>query len=722
MTSVIDPNAVPAEENTVDIDSAKLDAARSKWAVEAGLSSATDPAGAGVALLEPEAEQEPPTTLERDEAARRTEQRAGLLVQKVSGRYRSPITGFQLELRVDVDGNTPLGKLSGDYYTISGGVTSYFGSWTVDATTISATPTQVIIRGTARQTWSTTFTVATVSIPRTTILQPPAPATLRWSTPSGAIGATYVCGHESSAFRTVALEQDIESGVPSFTSYNTGSLPSGGPARALSTAGAYLEAGIQILGTGRDNIIATPANHVWNNASLHHAMETHFSRFRDVPQFKVWLLHAMRHSFGTGLRGIMFDQQGPQRQGCASFYQAISASTAQNLREQLYVNVHELGHCFNLFHSFHKDSMSPPLPKRLGALSWMNYPGNYQPGGSAPGGEAAFWGAFPFQFDRLELAHLRHGFRNEVIMGGNPFGTGAAMENQNLAIGEPTSTSLRLDIAAVPAHPMLGTPVVLEIRLTSQSEQYVHTSEQLHPKFGVVTVLIDRPRGDRFVHRPPVSACAEPELVPVHAGDNVAVSAYVGYDAVVGQVFEDPGTYHVQAVYATPDGNEVVSPRQTIRIGAPRTREEDDVAELLLTNDVGMVLTLKGTDSEYLAAGTAALETVLEKHPKNPNAVYADFALGINAAREFTRVAPDGTVDVRPRDMERAEKHLSAVISASKGDKGIDDLTVLDVMSRLAASYRIEGDTAAANRTSEDAVKLARSKHLPAHIADGLKK
>lgn len=129
MTSVIDPNAVPAEENTVDIDSAKLDAARSKWAVEAGLSSATDPAGAGVALLEPEAEQEPPTTLERDEAARRTEQRAGLLVQKVSGRYRSPIAGFQLELRVDVDGNTPLGKLSGDYYTISGGVTSYFGSW-----------------------------------------------------------------------------------------------------------------------------------------------------------------------------------------------------------------------------------------------------------------------------------------------------------------------------------------------------------------------------------------------------------------------------------------------------------------------------------------------------------------------------------------------------------------------------------------------------------------
>jgi hypothetical protein len=44
----------------------------------------------------------------------------------------------------------------------------------------------------------------------------------------------------------------------------------------------------------------------------------------------------------------------------------------------------------------------------------------------SPRGAAAFWAAFPFQFDDLELAHLRHGFRNAVIMGGNPFGTGGS--------------------------------------------------------------------------------------------------------------------------------------------------------------------------------------------------------------------------------------------------------------------------------------------------------
>lgn len=130
-----------------------------------------------------------------------------------SGRYRSQAVGFQLELRVDVDGRRPLRRLSGDYYSVSGATTNYFGSWTVDAVTITTSSNAITVVGTARTTWSTTFTVATVTIPRTTIFRPGPPATIRWSTPSGAIGATYVCDWESGAYRTVEFEQDCESGV-----------------------------------------------------------------------------------------------------------------------------------------------------------------------------------------------------------------------------------------------------------------------------------------------------------------------------------------------------------------------------------------------------------------------------------------------------------------------------------------------------------------------------
>src|SRR5690606_22784138 len=109
--------------------------------------------------------------------------------------------------------------------------------------------------------------------------------------------------------------------------------------------------------------------------------------------------------------------------------------------------VHELGHCFNLFHSFHKTYMNPPQPNRPDSLSWMNYPYNYT-GGS--GGEAAFWSAFPFQFDALELAHLRHGFRNNVIMGGANFGIGAALEEPGEWQNEPVvdNSGLKLTLRA----------------------------------------------------------------------------------------------------------------------------------------------------------------------------------------------------------------------------------------------------------------------------------
>ena len=644
-----------------------------------------------------------------------------LPTRAASGRYRSQPLGFQLELRVDVDGRRPLRKLSGDYFTISGATSTYFGSWTVDAVTVTTSPTAIVVVGTARTTWTTTFTVARVSIPRTTIFRPAPAATIRWSTPSGTTGATYVCSWEAGAYRTVELEQDCEAGVTPFSSYNTGSLPSGGPSRTLSVAGAYAEAGVQMMDTGAANIIATSSNHIWNNASLHNAMLAHFSRYQERPQFKVWLLHAMRHELGIGLRGIMFDQQGLQRQGCASFYQAISTNTPANLREQLYVNVHELGHCFNLYHSFHKSYMTPPLPNRPGSLSWMNYPQLYAPGGGAPSGAAAFWAAFPFQFDDLELAHLRHGFRNAVIMGGNPFGTGAALEIADEYADRLTDTSgLSMRIGTSPERPVLGTPVVLEIRLVAERTQEVHEREQLHPKFGFVHVAISRPRGDVIVHEPPVTHCAVPELVMCGHAEEQPVSAYIGYDAKVGQVFEDPGTYRIRASYAAPDGTLIVSNVATVRIAAPRTEQDERVADLMLDDQVGMVLTLMGTDSPFLADGMRALETVATEFGDHPNAVFAKLALGINAARPFTEVLPDGNVRVRDRDLGRADDLLGSAIDASRGEGGLDDLTVYQIAAYLADSHEAVGDTDTARSLREDVRRLAESKNAAPSVLRSL--
>src|SRR2546429_515411 len=60
-----------------------------------------------------------------------------LLKRKVSGRYRSAGQVWQVELRCDVDGRHPLGRVSADYYSVTGATVHYFGSMRVDTPTIS---------------------------------------------------------------------------------------------------------------------------------------------------------------------------------------------------------------------------------------------------------------------------------------------------------------------------------------------------------------------------------------------------------------------------------------------------------------------------------------------------------------------------------------------------------------------------------------------------------
>ena len=109
--------------------------------------------------------------------------------RNVSGRYRGQLGAFQLEARADLDGARPLNKLSGDFYSVSGGTTTYFGSFIVDAPVVTRTATQITARGPGRFTWSAGATVVQVTIPRRSILQPAAPATVQFFTAGGAPGA-----------------------------------------------------------------------------------------------------------------------------------------------------------------------------------------------------------------------------------------------------------------------------------------------------------------------------------------------------------------------------------------------------------------------------------------------------------------------------------------------------------------------------------------------------
>jgi hypothetical protein len=281
------------------------------------------------------------------------------------------------------------------------------------------------------------------------------------------------------------------------------------------------------------------------------------------------------------------------------------------------------------------------------------------------------------------------------------------------------TSGLQLRIASATRRPAVGTPIVLEIALTAERGQLVHGAEQLHPKYGVVQVLVSRPRGDVVVHRPPLLHCALPQLVSARSGEVLPVSAYIGYDAAVGQLFEDPGTYRMRATYTSPDGSLIVSNTALVRVWGADD-EGAEVAELMLRDDTGMALTLLGTDSEYLRDGTEALREVAEDHAEHPTAVYAQLALGVNAARPFTTVEPDGTVHERPRDLDRADRLLTEAVDASRGTGGLDDLTVYQALAYLADSHAAEGENRRARDLRQDAIDLARSKDAPDSVISSL--
>jgi hypothetical protein len=609
-----------------------------------------------------------------------------------------------------MDGYWPMRRVSGDFFQITGSTVSYHGSFMVDAVSMDLSTKWVILSGQARTTWKTSYNRVRITIPRRPNYLPAAPASVKWLTAGGKAGSHYTCEFESRHFRTLDLEQDQEEAVTPFLDYHTGSLTSGGPARNLSIVRAYAEAGIEVRSAGAPNIVHTEKESTWSNAELHHAMVSHFSLWQDLPQWKVWLLHAWRHDSPT-TAGIMFDQEGQQRQGAAAFYHRIAGDHSEAQRLQLYVCVHELGHCFNLLHAFQKQYSNPPSPYRPDALSWMNYPQYY------PEGPSAFWSGFPFAFDQLEVIHLRHASRNDIIMGGNPFGIGAALEDPAAFVDLVEDQSALLLELEAPTSFAYGEPVVVEIKLYLDGQRSKAIHEELHPKFGFIQIAVQKPSGEVVVYKPLMEHCVLLDAASLDGEiPSVYESAYIGYDRERGHLFDQPGQYRLRGVYYGLDGSIILSRILPLRVRPPLTTEDEEVAELLLGEEQGKLLFLLGSDSDHLKAGNEALTRVLEEHPDHRLAVYARLAKGMNAAREFKVLTPDKDIQIRKPEPEEAVSQLSAVVEASKKELGVDNITLNMTMQTMARAQMQLGETKAARQTITEMGAIFRKKHLKPHV------
>lgn len=575
----------------------------------------------------------------------------------ISGRYEGSGGEFDVRLRVDVDGPSPTQRVSADYIRRATGES---GSMRVDAPQVLRGERQTTIIGAAVFSFPTKCRRVSVTIPHM-LRDAPSPARLRHLTTGAGDGddAFYDCEFTSPIFRVVDLEQACEQGIELPGEYDTAALPSRCPPRRLTLIEAFADAGIELRSPDPPTIIETTAagdNATWSDAELQAAMQQYFTRLGDVPRWAVWLLHAASHD-DQNLAGMMFDEVGLHRQGCAVFYGYSTDSGPERLRSQLHTAVHELGHAFNLPHCWQQSLTDPPLPGRPEALTWMNYPERVK------GGAPIFWQEFGFGFDADELVHLRHAFEFDVVMGGAPFrGRAARRRPPDWDVDLVQDPGLKLTLGA-PEELIENTPVTVKLELTATTREGRQVPTIIGPRPGNVGIAIRRPDGTEFMFQPLLYHCRGDETVTLRAGDQpVRDAAFIHYGRR-GFAFKQPGRYHLRALFAQPDGRVVISNVTSIRIKAAATRVDRHIDDLIAADEkVGKLLSLMGSDAPALRDGDQRLRQIIKRYPEHPVAVSARLAQAANLSHGFKRVASDGTIDPREPRLQEAAALVADVV------------------------------------------------------------
>ncbi len=390
-------------------------------------------------------------------------------------------------------------------------------------------------------------------------------------------------------------------------------------------------------------------------------MQTYWSRFSASAQWGMWVFFASLHDIGSDLGGVMFDDIGPNhRQGTAIFNDAFISNApggdpqpaAWVQRMIFWTACHEMGHAFNLAHSWQKSIGKSwiPLADQPEARSFMNYPYNVS------GGQTAFFANFKYRFSDQEMLFMRHAPGKFVQMGKADWFDDHGFEEANVS-PEP---ALRLEVRVNRDRPIFEfmEPVILELKLSNESGRTQLVDEHtltLNDSMIVITKK-DQRRAKRLL--PFANYCWEPSQRTLAPGESIYEPLLVsaGRD---GWDIAEPGKYTVQIALHGND-EDIVSNALRLRVAPPHDREEEVIAQDFFTQEVGRILTFDG--SRFLSHGNDTLREVVERLEERRVAVHASQALGSADARDFKQLVEGKkaslAINVDPARPDQARKAL----------------------------------------------------------------
>lgn len=541
----------------------------------------------------------------------------------------------------------------------------------------------------------------------------------------------------SAYFHRVEFEFDYEKGTtPTLTvdTHDHPNHPASMPQTAdLTAEKTYRRAGFQASRSRGANSISSSeagANGTWSDGEMHDAMQTYWSRFANHPQWALWTLWAKQHDMGPNLGGIMFDDIGPNhRQGTAVFEDSFISDkpagdpdpAAFAKRMRYWTLIHEMGHAFNLAHSWQKHLGTPwvPLVSNPEDRSFMNYPYN------VAGGQAAFFADFEYRFTDQELLFLRHAPGKFVQQGNADWFDDHGFESPEDYQRYAEHSGLSLEIGFNRSTPRFEylEPVMLEAQIQNNSGQFIALPSGLIKNPDLVTVVVKKKGEPARQWHPYARYLKSQETITLNPGETHVDDLFISA-GLNGWDLADPGFYDIQMQIEV--GNEtLVSNRITIQVEVPRTRQEEILAQDIFTDDAGRVMKFDG--SGVLQIGVEAWETLVAKLPDSRAADHARLALALPKTRNYRllniKTAPgaaylDANVAFKTikADPKTADEMLKAALVKSP-QVAADTLGYQDFSAycTTCADWRTaEGDKEGAIEYAK-AQKTAKSRHIHAY-------
>lgn len=545
----------------------------------------------------------------------------------------------------------------------------------------------------------------------------------------------------SKYFDPVEIEVDRASnaGTP-VAGYNTADhprRPGNLPNEVLTLETVFERAGFDAKMSPNASVVPVSgagANSTWSDQEMHNAMVQRWSRFANRAQWAMWVFYAQQHDQGHSLGGIMFDDIGPNhRQGTAifrdSFIQDVPAGdpdpAGYRRRNEFWTAVHEMGHAFNLAHSWQKSLSMPggdgpwiPLPNEPEARSFMNYPLRVS------GGQSAFWNDFRFRFSDDELVFMRHAPRRFVQMGNEDW-----FENHGFEAPDNMMSSGRWNLELRPnregASYRFLEPVSMELKLTNTSNAAASVDEDLLRDGQHFKLFVGRVGGPTRQWRPMATYLHEPHETSLAAGESI-YGAHLVSTSTQGWIIDEPGFYKIQA--AIDMGDEIlVSNVMRVYVGEPASESEAAIADDYFTEDVARAVAFKGAPSLTQAHDT--LEKVAKECKDNPASVHAELALTTPDLQSFKYLdigtgRDDMEIKASRAKLSSASKRQRTVLlkNADMALDTIGHIRYFDHLQMLDETIAEDGGAEEANAVLADSIAQMKSRQVLESVIEDAEK